>query len=345
MASTKVKLKEEEATEVAAAEAVTDIDQLPRQAFYNKALFYKVYYPDLAVDILLFVFSVFVSDTFFSPEGLFNSLKQWQTVAMYCVVILTLPYYLGYLYVKSSVFYSKPVMKLFQWLFIIMVAMVLVNLVRLMTKLDLTDFQPSDVNGFMGIFSLFMIVLGPMMCIGGASAARSEMIDPGAEKRDKFNSEKFVTIGALFMIVMGIGFMIYFMGLLPKEAGWSVIVAFFAGPIAAVIVYGLFIAFLTLLDKIGVYKYLAFVAKNTFPAFIISVLVFWAGVAIYFMKNDFGGADGKLSAGGVIFSVCLSGLVPFRLVLMFNPPWRIVNIISGIISLTWFLCTLLTLIA
>ena len=94
--------------------------------------------------------------------------------------------------------------------------------------------------------------------------------------------------------------------------------------------------FLSLLDKIGLYKYLVIIAKTTFPFFIISVLVFWSGVIIHFMKTDFTNTDGNLSAGAIIFSVCVSGLIPYRIIGMLNPPWRLSNIIIGLLSMTWF---------
>jgi hypothetical protein len=193
-----------------------------------------------------------------------------------------------------------------------------------------------NVNGFMAIFGVFLLVLGPMMCIGGASAAAAER--ERAEGKDaEFDMYDATPTGALFMIVLAIAYMIYFIGLFPEDSGgWVVVVAYLGGPFAAVITYGLFLGLLYLLNKIGIYKYLTLLAKNTFPFFITTILVFWSGVALQFMKQDFATPYCHLSWGAIIFSVCVSGLIPFRIISMLNPPLKITNIIIGISTLIYF---------
>ena len=121
-----------------------------------------------------------------------------------------------------------------------------------------------------------------------------------------------------------------------SSSGWGTILAFVVAPLSACIVYGLFIGILSLLNKFGLYKYFKFIAINLFPFFIIVVLVFWSGVALHFMQNDFADANGKLSLSGMLFSVCISGLVPYRLVMLFNAPLRLSNIFFGTITLIYF---------
>ena len=75
---------------------------------------------------------------------------------------------------------------------------------------------------------------------------------------------------------------------------------------------------------------------NIFPFFIIAILVFWAGVAIYFIKGDFGNASGEISKRTMLLTVILSGLVPFRVIMLFNAPLRLSNMVMGVISLSYF---------
>jgi hypothetical protein len=54
------------------------------------------------------------------------------------------------------------------------------------------------------------------------------------------------------------------------------------------------------------------------------------------MHGDFGNASGKISKGAMLFTVIVSGLVPFRIIMLFNAPLRLSNMIMGGISLSYF---------
>lgn len=319
--------------------------ELPRLLYYNRQFFYTVNFPELFADLLLIVFSFFVSHELFSASGVFQSLQSWQISAMYCIVVLTLPWYLGYIYVRNAAHYAKGVMKIFLWTFILMVLMILIYLIRLVVNGNLEE--SVDLSGpdeFTAAFSMFLLVLGPMMCMGGAASAKNSF-SPEGSKSGKFDPNNMMATGALFMIVGAIAFMIYFTGLFPPDSGgWVAVVAYLGGPFASVIVFGIFLGFLHLLDRIGIYKYFAIIAQNSFPFFITAVLVFWSGIAIHFMKTDFTNPEGGLSMAGMLFSVCVSGLIPFRIIMMFNAPLRIVNIVIGIFTLTYFLWQMMGLV-
>lgn len=324
--------------------AKSEVGNLPKMNPFDKTLFYQLSIPDLLCDILLIIFSFFVSDELFSNSGLFIGLKSWQIIAMYCVVVLTLPWYLGYIYGRNSAFYRPEIIKIFRWVFILMTIMVLVYLVRLLFSTGWEDMENmKGIDEFMGAFAIFLLVLGPMMCLGGAASAY-QSFSPDGDESKKFNPDKSANTWALLMLVLAIAFMIYFTGAFQEKAGdWIIIVAYLGGPIAAVLVFAAFILFLTLLEKIGLYRYLAIIAQNTFPLFIISVLVFWSGIAIHFMISDFGDAEGKISTSAMIFSVLASGLVPFRIIMLFNAPIRMTNIIIGILSLGYFMVQMILL--
>lgn len=311
--------------------------ELEAKRAFDKDVFFRFSVREILVDILFVTFSFFISDSFFEESNFFTELKSWQVVAMYGVVVLTLPYYMGYIYERNKSYYTKPVMKVYLWIFILMTLMILINLMRLVFKImgDSDNFL-HDANGFTAAFSLFLLVLGPMMCIGGAMTAQSELQTKEGEEL-KFNPDRFAASGSFLLITLAVALMIYFIGLFPEgSGGWVVIVGYLGGPIAAVIIFGLFMGLLSLLDKMGVYKCLVVIAKTTFPFFIISVLVFWSGIIIHFMKTDFANPSGHLSVGAIIFSVCISGLIPFRIISILNPPWRLSNIIVGLLTMIWF---------
>ncbi len=321
--------------------AVEGKEKVPKRNPFDPSLFYKIYIPDLIADILLVIFGTIVSNEMFSGDGLFYHLANWQNAAMYCVVVLSLPWYLGYLYQRNSYYYSDTFMKVTLWVFILMTLVILINLARLVF---VTDFLLDDAGGideFMGAFASFLLVLGPMMCIGGSSAAVASFEKNDSEEFDAGNAS---ATGALFMIVTAIVFMILIIGQFPDDAGWgAILLAYIGGPFLAVVCWGLILGFLSLLNKFGIYKYLSRFARNTFPFFIVAVLVFWTGVALHFMMSDFADGTGKVSTTAMVFSVLSSGLVPFRIIMLFNAPVRITNIVIGIFCLGYFLIQMVML--
>lgn len=318
-------------------EPKVEVPPIPKLKPFVRETFFGFSIQALLIDLLFIAFSFLISDEFFSNEGLFDKLKTWQILAMYCAVVCMMPYHLGYVYVRNSAYFSKPAMKVQLWIFILITAMTLVNLIRLVIGIDDIENIKNDVTGFFAVFSMFMLVLGPMMSIGGAMQARDEFSN-SKEDFEKFNSDSFGTMGAFMIMILAIAFMVYFIGLFPQEhSGWAAVAGMFLGPLAAVIVMAFYMGFLTLLSKIGVYKYLRLFSINAFPFLIIAVLVFWSGVTIHFMYSDFGNAHGKVPLLAVIFSVVISGLLPFRLIMMFKPPWQLSNMIIGFATLAWFL--------
>lgn len=296
-------------------------------------------------DLLLIIFSFFTSEELFSLNGLFYQVKPWHVLAMYSIVTLTIPWYLGYIFARNKPYYSKIFMKITLWLFIVMVLMILVNLMRLVFQLDAIEEQfKNDINGFMAAFALFLLIIGPMMCISGAVTGQEELeeiINPG--KKKTFEKNNVMTV--FIILIISIAVMLYIFGVFPKDYGiLAVFCGFFGGPLVAIVTYGLFLGLIKLLNNIGIYPYLKMIAQNSFPFFIIAVLVFWSGMAIYFMQRDFGNGYGQLSMGGMLFSVFVSGLIPFRILMMFNAPLRVTNIVIGILSLAYFLFQMMNMI-
>ena len=199
--------------------AIKECPELATKKAFDRALFYRFSFRETLVDVLFVVFSFFVSDEFFEESIIFNELKSWQVVAMYGVVVLTLPYYMGYLYERNKSYFSKAVMKIYLWAFILMTLMILINLVRLVFKImGNADNFLHDANGFTAAFSMFLLVLGPMMCIGGALTAQNE-IGLSGDKQFKFDSDRFASSGVFLLITLAVALMIYFIGLFPEGSG------------------------------------------------------------------------------------------------------------------------------
>lgn len=313
--------------------------ELPHYNAIDKATLYQFSIPDLLADIALFAFSFLLSKSLFTNNGFFFQLQPWQILLMFCIITLTLPWYFGYIYVWCKAYYSKIVLKIS---LIVFIAITLTILIRLMTLVisvgpheGETDFE--GIDGFTAFFASFLLILGPMMSLAGSMSAQDRLTNPN-QNTSSFDSDKFMSgIGAFLILIMGIAYMVFFIGLFPKEySGIGVVVSFIGGPLAGVITMGLLFALITLIDKIGLYKYLVKGALIFFPLFITSTLVFWSGVSMYYFNRDFGNLQHSPMA---YFLLCffITGLIPFRIVMIFRPPLNILNMIFGIISLLFFM--------
>ena len=220
-----------EAAEVKATEPKKNtVKAIPKLEPYVKEVFYSFNIQTLIIDIILIAFSFVVSDQFFAPGGMFDGLKTWQILALYCAVLVMLPYFFGYIYVRNSAYFSKGAMKLQKWIFIIITFMIIVNLIRLVLSIEDVEDLKNDENAFFAVFGMFMIILGPMMSMVGAFQAEAEF-SRGEENIEEFNSTSFAEKGAMFILILAIGFMVYFLGYFSKEnSGWGAVLCMFLGP-------------------------------------------------------------------------------------------------------------------
>jgi hypothetical protein len=99
---------------------------------------------------------------------------------------------------------------------------------------------------------------------------------------------------------------------------------------------GIMMGLKNLLEKARLWRPLVHVFETVFPFAIVTVLMLWNEIGMNLVGTWFGLEAGETSVHTLIFTLTLTGFVPFRLVLMFAPPPRAVNILIGLAAFAWF---------
>jgi hypothetical protein len=254
--------------------------QLPIYPPYNKELFYKISYPELLVDIVLILFSFYASHILFSKTGIFFFLSSSQIATLYLILVLTLPWQLGYTYAKNSEYYSKPVMHIFLCVLIFMVLSIMIMVLRLVFP---GNGYEGDSLTTIGWLTFLFVAIGSLSPFGGAYSysARADYTR-NEEGSLEFDIEIITNPrSAYLVIILTIILLVNFIKLIGPGSGLLFVLSFLGSPVLAMLGVAIFNYLLVLLDKMGVYRYLVVLARNVFPLFIITVLVFWSGTTMY----------------------------------------------------------------
>ena len=127
-------------------------------------------------------------------------------ICLYTVVVLTLPWYLGYLYAHFEAFYSKLFCKIILWIFILIVLATLGYVLDVCLSIPWTEEGKTDkITENFAMFSLFLLVLGPMMALGGVTAGQDDF----SKKSGKYDPTNPSVTSVLLLIVCAIGFLVW----------------------------------------------------------------------------------------------------------------------------------------
>ncbi len=303
---------------------------------YDPQFFWKISISELLADAGIIAYAFYFSQYFFKENNILGIIKPWQLMGLYAMVALTLPWYLGYLYARWDIFYQKIITKIVKWFFIAIALAVLVYLMVMALDVPWDNLGKTDkLTENFAMFLTFLLVLGPMMSIPGFIAGQNDCENPKKESNDV--NDPSVT-GVMMMIVLAIGLLVWWANSdFTHNHSWMIIVVYLGSCVAAVIVFGVFWAFLTLLKKLGVYKPLANFFQSFFPLFIVSILILWNEIGMRLIMTSTGSDYAKISFGKLFFIVTVSGFIPFRLIMILTPPIRLINLLIGILAFSLYL--------
>jgi hypothetical protein len=310
--------------------------ELPKQNPYDPKFFWKVSISELLADAAIILYAFFFSGYLFKDVNILTAVKPWQLLGLYTIVVLILPWYLGYLYAHFEAFYSKTFCKIILWIFILIVLATLGYLLAVCMSIPWTEEGKTDkITENFAMFSLFLLVLGPMMALGGVTAGQDDF----AKHSGKFDPENPSVTSVILIIVCAIGFLVWGMSFqLVKDHIILFILVYLGCSIPAILLYLAYIKLMVLLDKWGVYESLTSFASYSFPFFIVSVLIFWNGIGMHVILNIVG--SNGISFRGLITSLVITGVIPFRLIMLLTPPLRLINIVIGIAAFVLFIVSL-----
>lgn len=310
----------------------------------EKNYFWKINAGELIADLLLIAYSVFFSKYLFEGEGFFHSSGHFTILSIYLVMMMFIPWYLGFILARFEEFYKeKRIVTIAAWVFVLVGLFVVVFFFIIMFHTGLFEetTETDSATELLGWFSIFFIVLGPMMGIGGMMASK-ELI------RDGKIGESMNFLGAMLAITLSIFFLCWWGFTMDPDYFSNELVEFlafggifigscFAGVIVTGLVMAAFHGIGWVLDKLKIMRQALFMAEILFPVVIISALVVWNEFGIHYIKEVVGRDAGLFT---LIIALTITGFLPFRIISLFTPPVKGINIIIGLTALGFYLFSL-----
>lgn len=169
------------------------------------------------------------------------------------------------------------------------------------------------------------------MVIGGYAdgAAIDESRDP---QKPYF---KPIFTGTMGIITLSIAYLILIVGYFdPKWEGNAnflvIILAFILGPLGAILTVIPFMIIFRQLEKVDVYRIVPHLLYILLPVATFQVLIWWNDIVLLQLSPLW---DDTPSISQIIWSMILAGIIPFRLIMLIKPPFKISGLIFGLIAL------------
>ena len=253
------------------------------------------------------------------------------TIVQFIAITCLVPWYMGYL-IHHFESYPRTIRLFFQWAFGLIILSLIAFLVVNMMPLFSEDKEPTGIELFLLSFGMFFMVLGPLMILGGLNDA--EALD-NAHDLSKPIVWPIVTF-SMIIVTLAIFYMILIMGLFdPTWSGngsaWMVIVAFLGGPLLSILTVVPFALTGKIIEKYDKYRVILKLIAVAIPAMTFYSLVWWNDIVLYDMSSQW--ADGKPTVLQIILSMFLAGIIPFRIAILFKPPFKWLNLMTGIIAI------------
>lgn len=253
-----------------------------------------------------------------------------EIMIMYLGVICLVPWHMGYLFQYFESF-SSIVQKIIKWSFGLITLSLVVFLIVTMMPLMEDKEELSSGELFLFSFGLFFLVLGPMMVIGGYADGAS--IDESRDPQKPYFKPIFT--GTMGIITLSIAYLILIVGYFdPKWEGNAnflvIILAFILGPLGAILTLIPFMIIFRQLEKVDVYRIVPNLLYILLPVATFQVLIWWNDIVLLQLSPLW---DDTPSISQIIWSMILAGIIPFRLIMLIKPPFKVTGLIFGLIAL------------
>ncbi|HNL69607.1 MAG TPA: hypothetical protein PKK76_13825 [Leptospiraceae bacterium] len=280
---------------------------------------------ELSFDAGILFCTAIIRFALFGDRPIAEALASWQLVVVYLLVCFAIPSYMGYVLGRYAKFTGRFTQRLILTIFSVVILTIFVFLTRIMLQL-----QDQNLMGFLLCSGTGLLLMGSIAgIVTMANAEDTEVVTNAFE--NPILSILGVTGSVILLFYLGIykPFGITFEGGL----GFLEFLAVFVGcPFAGV----LFILVVGLAEnavmKAGGGEVLERMRHVLIPLFIAVSLMIFSNFAGHFLGQTSQSVGGSSLARILLFT--FSGVLPFRIVLVFMPPVRITNVIIGSVVLT-----------
>lgn len=262
-----------------------------------------------------------------------------EIILMFLAVICVVPWYMGYLfqYFQS---YSKTFQLIIKWTFgIIILALVIFLVISFMPLIEEKK-EPTSAENFIMAFGMFFLVLGPMMIIGGYVDGQS--IDSSRDRTKPYLNPAYTVV--MGIVTLSILYLILIVGWFDPH--WEgnvsflvILLAFFLGPLAAILTFLPIIIFGKWLAKVDTLRVLPHLVFFALPIITFNVMIWWNDIVLFNLSGLW--QNGHPSVGQIIWSMILAGIIPFRIIMLLKPPFKWTGLFFGLIAIGLYIAGVL----
>jgi len=285
--------------------------------------FWKIRPQEFILDLVLIGITIWLTHYFKLYSGTVTQENSTGIQIIIVIAQLSLPWYLGFLYGRYLVFYGGMIQKA-----VMLTAFIVFMMFIGFAGLYLSDLPKSSyLSGtdnliFFAVFWVFAIMISPFLALSGKSAGKAYFKQAAeGDKNGSFYHIVFIFLG-LVLFLIGLLFLKYYLG------NFLGILAAF-GLLAFILYFGNKVY--GKLKSTYVVRIIDSIATYIFPFIILISLTVWSVICVQTAVTD--NAGNPLSYRGILFILVFNGYIPLRLIQMFDPPLRILNLLLSIISL------------
>ena len=299
---------------------------------YDPSKFWKIDWKALPVDFAFILFGIILSRGYFS-NYFFTEISPTKLLALYLFVVIAVSWYMGFILGRYTIYYNETLNKMARWILGIAGITLLGYLMAIIITMvdDRNQVVDKSAEHF-GMFATFMLVIGPLFGIGGYMTAQRAIKFEATGILEKEDDGEMMYVGLICMLV-SVAFLVYvsqlnFVQQSSASFIWFIFI-FIGAALAGVVAFLIMKAIKWFLVLIGLYYRLAFIFETAFPFVIISALIFWNEMQRHYLSG--------LSPTTFLGVLFFTGILPFRMMLVFNPPLRAINLLIGIASFAFYI--------
>lgn len=254
-----------------------------------------------------------------------------EMATMFIVIITVVPWHMGYL-LQQFQSYSRIIQTITKWVFgIITLALVVFLIINFLPLMEDKD-NMSPLENFIFSFGIFFLVLGPMMIMGGYTDGQS--IDESKDPSKPYLNP--ILTAVMGIVALSIVYLILIVGFFDPywEGNVSflvILLAFILGPLASILTFIPFFIIGKWLEKNDIKRLVPNIINVLLPLITFQTMIWWNDIVLFNLKGFWEG--GSPSIAQILWSMTLAGIVPFRLIMLIKPPFKIYGLLFGILAL------------
>jgi hypothetical protein len=287
---------------------------------------------EIAFDLLLITFSLI---NFFFIENLFDSILGGSgfVIITHSLIFLLVPMLLGVYTARLESKYDGGFMRFIKvliWLYYIIIAIsLLVSSLGHLTQYATEEAAGSEVFGLIFIF-VFMII-GPIC--GGLIKNREKALLSGEEPYGNNVAAMVIVIMATLAVMLFLMNIEFILSIVPFES-MALNVTLGIILFIAIVTVSIILAFKwEPFFKTAKVKGLLHMGRSFIVPLIVATIFFFLFQMEMNILNTMERVDNECGFGCKMFIMVVTGMIPFRIIMLMAPPFRWLNLITGVTAL------------